>query len=66
VAEAREAVPEGFILVGSGVDQSNAVPLLAAADGAIVGTGLKREGLVSNLVDPERVRRMAEIIHSLV
>jgi predicted TIM-barrel enzyme len=27
---------------------------------------LKREGLVSNLVDPERVRRMAEIIHSLV
>ena len=65
VAAAREAVPDGHILVGSGVDQSNATQLLAAADGAIVGTSLKRDGLISNPIDFERVRRMAEIIRSL-
>ena len=65
VAAARNAVPEGFILVGSGVNQSNATQLLTAADGAIVGTSLKREGLISNLIDAERVKRMGEVIHSL-
>ena len=65
VAAVREAVPDGLIMVGSGVDQSNAPQLLAAADGAIVGTSLKRDGLISNPIDPERVRRMAEIIRGL-
>ena len=66
VAAAREAVPHGLILVGSGVDESNVYRLLAAADGAIVGTSLKRDGLISNPIDPERVRRMADMIRSLV
>ena len=65
VAAARKAVPEGFILVGSGVNESNAAQLLRAADGAIVGTSLKREGLINNPIDSERVQRMAEAIHSL-
>lgn len=65
VAAAREAVPRGFILVGSGVDQANAGELLAEADGAIVGTSLKRDGVVSNPIDPERVKRMAGAIHRL-
>ena len=65
VAVVREAVPKGFILVGSGVDESNASRLLAQADGAIVGTSLKRDGIVSNPIDPERVKRLAEIIHEM-
>lgn len=65
VATVRNAVPEGFILVGSGVDESNAGRLLAQADGAIVGTSLKRDGIVSNPIDPDRVKRLAEIIHEL-
>ena len=65
IAAAREAVPEGFILAGSGVDQSNAAQLLGPADGAIVGTSLKRDGLVSNPVDPQRVKRMADLIRGL-
>ncbi len=65
IAAAREAVPEGFILAGSGVDQSNAAQLLGQADGAIIGTSLKRDGLVSNPVDPQRVKRMADLIRGL-
>ena len=65
VAVAREAVPEGFILVGSGVTEANASRLLAQANGAIVGTSLKRDGVVSNPIDLERVKRLSEIIHEL-
>ena len=65
VTEARRAVPEGFILVGSGVDESNAASLLAQADGAIIGTGLKRDRVITNPIDPERVKRMAGIIRGL-
>ena len=65
VAVARNAVPEGFILVGSGVDESNAAKLLGQADGAIIGTSLKRDGDITNPIDPERVKRMARIIQAL-
>ena len=58
VAAARKAVPEGFILVGSGVTEANAPSLLSHADGAIVGTSLKRDGIVSNLIDLDRVKRL--------
>jgi len=65
VATVREAVPEGFILVGSGVTEANAPQLLAKANGAIVGTSLKQDGIVGNLIDPDRVKRLAEIIQEL-
>ena len=65
VAVAREAVPDAFILVGSGVDEHNAANLLGQTDGAIIGTSLKRDGVISNPIDPERVKRMAQIIRGL-
>ncbi len=65
VAVVRHAVPDGFLLVGSGVNEENAARILATADGAIVGPSLKRDGNVSNLIDLERVKRLAEIIHEL-
>lgn len=65
VALARRAVPDRLLLVGSGVDASNAEELLAHADGAIVGTSLKHGGVVSNRIDPQRVKRLAQVIWSL-
>ncbi len=65
VETARRSAPDAFILVGSGIDESNAAEVLARADGAIVGTSLKRDGLITNPVDPERVKRMAAAIHRL-
>lgn len=65
VSVVRRAVPDGFVLVGSGINESNVWRILEHADGAIVGTSLKREGIVANPVDPDRVRRLAEIFASI-
>ncbi len=58
----REAVPDFPVLVGSGVSQESVGQLLSMADGVIVGTSLKEDGIVSNLVDQTRVAAlMAEV-----
>jgi hypothetical protein len=44
--------------VGSGLTAASAPDLLTVADGAIVGTALKRGGETDAPVDPERVRRV--------
>ncbi|HLJ57144.1 MAG TPA: BtpA/SgcQ family protein [Chthonomonadaceae bacterium] len=56
VAAVKAAVPGTPVLVGSGLDVSTAAAMMAHADGAIVGTGLKRGGDVAAPVEPERVR----------
>ncbi len=56
VERVRGAVgPSATILIGSGVDASNARELLEHADGAIVGTAVKRGGDVAAPVDADRV-----------
>lgn len=55
VKRVRGAVPDRPVLVGSGVTPETVRELLAVADGAIVGTFLKRDGRLSNPVDPARV-----------
>ncbi|CAI8033500.1 Photosystem I biogenesis protein BtpA [Geodia barretti] len=65
VSVVRRAVPDGFVLVGSGINDHNVWRILEHADGAIVGTSLKKEGIVTNPVDPERVSRLAEIFASM-
>jgi hypothetical protein len=60
----REAAPGVPLLVGSGLDASNARTFLALADGAIVGSALEEEGSAGNPVDPERVRRFVEAARS--
>ena len=65
VSAVRRAVPDGFVLVGSGISESNALRILEHADGVIVGTSLKKEGVVTKPVDPDRVRRLAEIFGTM-
>ena len=65
VVAAKEAVPYTPVLVGSGVDETNVEALLSVADGAIVGTSLKRSGGVTNPVDPARVDRLVRLVDSL-
>ncbi|MEO6462605.1 MAG: BtpA/SgcQ family protein [Candidatus Eisenbacteria bacterium] len=57
VAAVRRAVPEAPVLVGSGVTDGTARSVLDVAHGAIVGTWFKRDGIVEQPVDVERVRR---------
>ncbi|GMV12707.1 MAG: BtpA/SgcQ family protein [Polyangiaceae bacterium] len=54
----RAAVPDRPLLVGSGAGAATIAALLRVADGAIVGTSLKREGRVAEPVELERVRAL--------
>ena len=60
VVKVKEALPDVPLLVGSGVTEESVEALLTVADGAIIGTSLKWDGLVENPVDPERVRRLVQ------
>lgn len=60
VTRVRAAVPGTPILVGSGGTAETVADILAAADGLIVGTSVKRDGVLANPVDPRRVRRLVD------
>jgi membrane complex biogenesis BtpA family protein len=61
VREAQQAVGAlAPVLVNTGAKSSNIAAFLAAADGVIVGSDLKRDGGTWNPVDPERVVRFLE------
>ncbi len=55
LSRVRRACPDATILLGSGVSVDTLEPYLKLANGFIVGTSLKRDGLVSNPVDASRV-----------
>jgi hypothetical protein len=56
LAAVRAAVPDRPLWVGSGLTEASAAALLQVADGAIVGTAVKRDGAVRSPVDPARAR----------
>jgi len=43
------------VLIGSGATEANVAQFASDADGFIVGTGFKRDGVVHAAVDPARV-----------
>ena len=53
------------VLVGSGVDVTNVTSVIRSADGLIIGTALKSEGISANPVDPERVRRFMDMVRDV-
>ena len=54
----KSAVPQASIFAGSGVTTDNLSEVLQYADGVIVGTSIKRDGVTTNTVDPDRVRAL--------
>jgi len=64
IQEVRQAAPKIPLLVGSGFDAASAGTLLKFADGAIVGTAIKADGLVTNPVDADRVRQIARAFNN--
>ena len=67
LAEVAAAVePTGIpVLVNTGFKATNAADLLAYADGAIVGTSLKVDGVTWNPVDIERVRELMRTVRAI-
>ena len=53
------------LLVGSGVTTDNVAELLGLADGVIVASALKEEGIWWTPVSEEKVRRFMQVVHSL-
>lgn len=57
---AKEAVPSMPVIANTGVRAERVAEVFAVADGAIVGTSLKRGGITWNPVDRERVMRLMD------
>lgn len=53
---AKAAAGDTPVLANTGVTAETVTDILAVADGAIVGTHLKRDGITWNPVDPERAK----------
>ena len=53
------------VLAGSGAREDTVAEMLNAADGVIVGTSLKIDGVVTNPVDAARVRRFLQAARNL-
>jgi len=57
---ARAAVPGTPVVANTGVRADTVGQILAGADGAIVGTSLKYDGVTWNAVDPDRAARFMD------
>jgi uncharacterized protein len=57
---ARTGAPGAPVLVGSGTTPESVRAVLAAADGAIVGSALMKGGLAGSGVDPARARALVD------
>jgi predicted TIM-barrel enzyme len=57
---AKEAVPDLPVIANTGVRADRIAEIFGIADGVIVGTSLKVDGLTWNAVDPDRAARLME------
>lgn len=58
----REVVPDTPIFVGSGSSRENVAEMLGLADGIIVASSVKRQGILENPVDLGRIRELVEAV----
>jgi len=64
VKKAKEISPKCPVLVGSGTTKDNIARFLMYADGAIVGTSLKENGVAQNQVSVQRVKEYMRAVRS--
>jgi hypothetical protein len=57
---AKEAVPDVPVIANTGVRADRIAEIFGVADGVIVGTSLKVDGLTWNPVDPDRAKQLME------
>lgn len=58
----KEAVPSVPVLANTGANTQNVKELLSVADGVVVGTSLKKDGVTWNPVDRDRVRAFMDVV----
>ncbi len=60
----KDTVPHTVVFANTGVRYENVEQQLSVADGAVVGTTFKRDGVFENHVDEERVRRFMDRVRA--
>jgi membrane complex biogenesis BtpA family protein len=65
LAAAKKAAPETPVFANTGVRVDSVEDIFRVADGAIVGTSLKVDGVTWNPVDPERARRLMDAVQNV-
>ena len=60
----KDTVPNTVVLANTGVRYENVEQQLTYADGAVVGTTFKKDGIFENHVDEERVKRFMDKVRS--
>lgn len=63
LAAVKQTVPDTVVIANTGCRVDNIAAQLAIADGAVVGTTFKYDGVFENQVDKERVLRFMEAVH---
>ena len=63
--EEMKSVSNTQVIAGSGVTDNTVNEILTVADGAIVGTYFKHDGILTNHVDTNRVRSLMTIVKQL-
>ncbi len=61
----KQAVPETLVFANTGVHPDNVAEQLKIADGAVVGTTFKKDGVFENAVDGDRVRAFMAKVKAL-
>ena len=61
----REAVPEVPVLANTGVRLDNVKDIFSIADGCVIGTHFKVDGITWNAVDGERVKKFMDFVATL-
>jgi uncharacterized protein len=59
---AKEAAGNSPVFAGSGVDVKNVADVMKIADGAIVGTAFKKEGVTTGPVELNRVKALMNAV----
>ena len=65
IQKVKEKVKDVPVFVNTGLNTENAKELLKVADGAIVGTSLKKNGVTWNSVDKERVKKLMKVVSEI-
>ncbi len=60
----KSIVPNTCVFANTGTRQENVQQLLSVADGAVVGTTFKKDGVFENGVDVERVKQFMDFVRS--
>ncbi len=63
--QVKDAVPDTVVFANTGVRLNNVEEQLSIADGAVVGTTFKKDGVFENHVDESRVKEFMDVVRKI-